>query len=49
MTELVTRQKPVVNGYNPGFAAALMLKDLKLAQQAAANTGAATPLVACVN
>ena len=44
MAELVTRQKPVVNGYNPGFAAALMLKDLKLAQQAAANTGAATPL-----
>jgi 3-hydroxyisobutyrate dehydrogenase len=35
---------PANNGYKPGFAAALMLKDLKLAQQAAANTGAATPL-----
>jgi hypothetical protein len=34
---------PANNGYMPGFAAA-MLKDLKLAQEAAANTSAATPL-----
>jgi 3-hydroxyisobutyrate dehydrogenase len=31
------------NGYKPGFAAALMLKDLKLAQQAALASGASTP------
>ena len=30
--------------YKPGFAAALMLKDLKLAQEAAQGVGAATPL-----
>ncbi|MDE2332936.1 MAG: 3-hydroxyisobutyrate dehydrogenase [Rhodospirillales bacterium] len=30
--------------YQPGFAAALMLKDLKLSQQAAQGTGAATPM-----
>ncbi|HMO29474.1 3-hydroxyisobutyrate dehydrogenase [Enterovirga sp.] len=35
---------PANNGYKPGFAAALMLKDLKLAQEAALATGAATPL-----
>jgi 3-hydroxyisobutyrate dehydrogenase len=35
---------PANNGYKPGFSAALMLKDLKLAQQAAASAGAATPL-----
>lgn len=35
---------PANNGYRPGFTAALMLKDLKLAQKAAANAGAATPL-----
>jgi 3-hydroxyisobutyrate dehydrogenase len=35
---------PANNGYKPGFTAALMLKDLKLAQEAAANAGAATPL-----
>ncbi len=35
---------PANNGYKPGFAAALMLKDLKLAQEAAASVGAATPL-----
>lgn len=35
---------PANNGYKPGFTAGLMLKDLKLAQQAAAKTGAATPL-----
>ena len=32
------------NGYKPGFAAALMLKDLKLAQEAALASGASTPL-----
>jgi 3-hydroxyisobutyrate dehydrogenase len=31
-------------GYTGGFSAALMLKDLKLAQEAAARSGAATPL-----
>jgi len=30
--------------YKPGFAAGMMLKDLKLSQQAAAEAGAATPL-----
>jgi 3-hydroxyisobutyrate dehydrogenase len=35
---------PANNGYKPGFAAALMLKDLRLAQQAALASGAATPL-----
>jgi 3-hydroxyisobutyrate dehydrogenase len=35
---------PANNGYKPGFAAALMLKDLKLAQEAALTSGAATPL-----
>src|SRR6478735_7788827 len=35
---------PANNGYKPGFAAALMLKDLTLAQDAAKATGAATPL-----
>jgi 3-hydroxyisobutyrate dehydrogenase len=35
---------PANNNYKPGFSAALMLKDLKLAQQAAATAGAATPL-----
>ena len=32
------------NGYKPGFATDLMLKDLKLAQEAAKAAGAATPL-----
>jgi 3-hydroxyisobutyrate dehydrogenase len=32
------------NDYNPGFALALMLKDLKLAQSAAASVGAASPM-----
>jgi len=31
-------------GYKPGFAAAMMHKDLKLSQEAAAQAGAATPL-----
>jgi 3-hydroxyisobutyrate dehydrogenase len=35
---------PANAGYKPGFAAALMLKDLKLAQEAAAAAGAVTPL-----
>ncbi|RWP49219.1 3-hydroxyisobutyrate dehydrogenase [Mesorhizobium sp.] len=35
---------PANNGYRPGFAAALMLKDLKLSQEAAQGTGAVTPL-----
>ena len=35
---------PANNGYKPGFAAALMLKDLKLAQQAAQASGATTPM-----
>ncbi len=35
---------PADNGYAPGFAAALMLKDLRLAQAAAEATGAATPI-----
>ena len=35
---------PANNGYKPGFAAGLMLKDLRLAQAAAASAGAATPL-----
>ncbi len=35
---------PANNGYKPGFAAALMLKDLLLSQQAASAAGAATPM-----
>ncbi|MFA7413442.1 MAG: 3-hydroxyisobutyrate dehydrogenase [Rhizobium sp.] len=35
---------PANNDYKPGFAAVLMLKDLKLAQEAALASGAATPL-----
>ena len=35
---------PANSGYKPGFAAALMLKDLKLAQEAALASGATTPL-----
>jgi 3-hydroxyisobutyrate dehydrogenase len=35
---------PSNSGYKPGFASALMLKDLKLAQEAAAGAGATTPL-----
>ncbi|WP_274424302.1 3-hydroxyisobutyrate dehydrogenase [Chelativorans sp. YIM 93263] len=35
---------PANRDYQPGFAAALMLKDLRLAQEAAQNNGAATPL-----
>ena len=35
---------PSNNQYKPGFASALMLKDLKLAQEAASSAGATTPL-----
>ena len=35
---------PANRDYKPGFATALMLKDLKLAQEAAQNAGAVTPL-----
>jgi len=35
---------PSNRGYEGGFATAMMLKDLKLAQEAAAKAGAATPL-----
>jgi 3-hydroxyisobutyrate dehydrogenase len=35
---------PANRGYAPGFATAMMLKDLKLAQDAAAKAGATTPL-----
>jgi len=37
-------KSPADNDYRPGFAADLMLKDLGLAQDAATETGAATPL-----
>jgi 3-hydroxyisobutyrate dehydrogenase len=35
---------PANRDYRPGFAAALMLKDLRLAQEAALSSGASTPL-----
>jgi 3-hydroxyisobutyrate dehydrogenase len=35
---------PSNRGYTPGFAASLMLKDLRLAQEASASVGASTPL-----
>ena len=35
---------PANRDYAPGFTAAMMLKDLRLAQQAAGATAAATPL-----
>ena len=35
---------PANKGYKPGFASALMLKDLKLAQEAARSSGATTPI-----
>lgn len=37
-------QTPADRGYEGGFATAMMLKDLKLAQAAAAQAGAATPM-----
>ena len=35
---------PANNDYNPGFAAAMMLKDLRLANDAAETSGASTPI-----
>jgi len=35
---------PANNGYRPGFAAELMLKDMKLALEAAGSSGASVPL-----
>ncbi len=37
-------QSPADNDYQPGFAAELMLKDLRLSQQAAASADADTPM-----
>jgi len=37
-------RSPADNGYKPGFAAELMLKDLRLSQDAATTADAATPL-----
>ncbi len=37
-------ESPADHGYAPGFAAALMLKDLGLSQQAAASVNVATPM-----
>ena len=37
-------KSPADNGYQGGFAAALMLKDLKLASEAARSVGAETPM-----
>jgi 3-hydroxyisobutyrate dehydrogenase len=37
-------QSPADNGYQPGFAAELMLKDLMLSQQAAEAVDADTPM-----
>ncbi|MGG7644132.1 3-hydroxyisobutyrate dehydrogenase [Rhodovulum sp. YNF3179] len=40
-------KSPADNAYTPGFAAELMLKDLRLAAQAAAEAGAETPMGTC--
>ncbi len=40
----VKNSVPANNDYKPGFAAGLMLKDLRLAQSAAASAGVSTPL-----
>ncbi|TLG78694.1 3-hydroxyisobutyrate dehydrogenase [Methylocystis sp. B8] len=40
----MTPASPANNDYMPGFMTALMLKDLRLAQEAAAHAGAASPL-----
>ena len=40
----VTKNAPANNDYKPGFAAGLMLKDLRLAQAAALSAGTPTPL-----
>lgn len=42
--EGVGPKSPADNGYQPGFAAELMLKDLRLAQQAAEGADADTPM-----
>lgn len=42
-------QSPADNGYQPGFAAELMLKDLGLSQQAAESVDADTPMGALAN
>lgn len=39
-----TPSSPANNSYRPGFMSALMLKDLKLAQEAASMAGVATPI-----
>ena len=43
-TPAVGPQSPADNGYNGGFAVALMLKDLKLALEAAASVNASVPM-----
>lgn len=40
----ILESAPSSKGYKPGFTAAMMLKDLKLAQDAAGGSGAETPL-----
>lgn len=40
-------KSPSDNDYHGGFATALMLKDLRLAMEAAESSGAATPMGAC--
>jgi 3-hydroxyisobutyrate dehydrogenase len=40
---------PANNGYKPGFAAALMQKDLGLAQEASRSAGASTPMGAAAS
>ena len=40
---------PANRDYQAGFAAAMMLKDLKLSQDAASHAGAATPLGAAAS
>jgi 3-hydroxyisobutyrate dehydrogenase len=40
----ITERSAANNDYKPGFALALMLKDLRLAQSAAASVGAASPM-----
>jgi len=37
-------ESPADNGYTPGFAAELMLKDLRLSQSAAEQVDASTPM-----
>ena len=44
MSHIYVPTSPANRDYKPGFAAALMLKDLKLAQEAAGAAGAVTPM-----